>query len=164
MDKDQPQSHKPLGNKPKSRPEHDDFDGDDLQLDDFLTAAQRRDKAKSTKQTEYPLDEVDWLSIGSSPSPPLRPNSVKAKADDWVADMGPVDDEDAGPIRLPNGKWACNHKCKDKTRYERTKSSKRVMLIAVAASTSAAVTAWRSHLSLANRGLSQMTSLLVSIN
>ena len=121
----QVQSRKLFGNKPKSRTEFDDFDGDDLQLDDFLTAVQRREKAKkSHRQTEYQVEEMDWLSIDSTPSPQRRPETSKAKAGDWIADMGPLDDEESGPVRLPNGNWACNHKCKDKTRYEHTKNIK----------------------------------------
>lgn len=119
------QSQKLFGNKPKSRTKFDDFDGDDLQLDDFLTAAQRRERAKkSPRQTEYQVDEMDWLSIGSSPSPRRCPETSKAKADDWIADMGSLDNDESGPVRLPNGNWACNHKCKDKTRYEHTENLK----------------------------------------
>lgn len=159
------QSQKPFGNDPRSRTEFDDFDGDDLQLDDFLTAAQRREKAKKfPRQTEYQVDEMDWLSIGSTPSPQRHPDASKTKADDWIADMGPLDDEESGPIRLPNGNWACNHKCKDKSRYQRTENLDRTELIPVAANISAAVTVWRSHPSPANREPSRMTSPLVSVN
>jgi hypothetical protein len=27
-------------------------------------------------------------------------------------------EEEYEPVRLANGKWACNHKCKDKSRFE----------------------------------------------
>lgn len=100
----------------------DDFDGDDLELDDFLTAAQRRDKAKqAAKPKESQVEEFDWMSISDTSSPRRRPEKTKPKADDWIVDMGLLDDEGRGPIRLPNGNWACNHKCKDKTRYEFTR-------------------------------------------
>ena len=100
----------------------DDFEGDDLELDDFLTAAQRRDKAKqAAKARESQVEEFDWMSISNTSSPRRRPETIKPKADDWIADMGLLDDEDRGPIRLPNGNWVCNHKCKDKTRYEFTR-------------------------------------------
>lgn len=107
----------------KSKPENvrrqrefDAFDGDDLQLNDFLVATQRRDQAKApSKKSEYEFDEADWLSIDSTPSPP-QPKAVtqREKEDDWTADKGPPEEEE--PVRLPNGNWACNHKCKDKTR------------------------------------------------
>ncbi|KAJ5292397.1 sedoheptulose-1-7-bisphosphatase [Penicillium atrosanguineum] len=97
-------------------PKFDDFDGDDLELDDFLTAAQRRDKAKQAAEPkESQVEEFEWMSISNTSSPQRRPETTKPKADDWVADMGLLDDNDRGTIRLPNGNWACNHKCKDKT-------------------------------------------------
>ncbi|KAJ5190289.1 uncharacterized protein N7498_009274 [Penicillium cinerascens] len=118
----QVQSQKLFENNHKNRKEFDDFDGDDLQLDDFLTAAQRRERAKkSPRPTEYQVDEMDWLSIGSTPSPRRLPETSKAKTGDWIAGMGSLDEEESGPVRLPNGNWACNHKCKDKTRYEHNK-------------------------------------------
>lgn len=102
----------------RSQREFDAFDGDDLQLDDFLIADKRHDHPKvPSKKAEYQFDDADWLSIDSTPSPP-KPKSAtqKAKGDDWATDMGPQEDEEYEPVRLPNGNWACNHKCKDKTR------------------------------------------------
>lgn len=109
----QSQNRTPLGNSFK----FDDFDGDDLELDDFLTVAQRREKAKKVIKPEEPqIDDFDWISISSTSSPRRRPETKKASTDDWIADMGVLDNENSRQIRLPNGNWACNHKCRDKTR------------------------------------------------
>ncbi|KAJ5374631.1 Nucleotide-sugar transporter [Penicillium concentricum] len=75
--------------KAKSRRDTDNFDGDDLQLDDFLVANECPAKAMES-QTPQPqqFDDLNWFSI---------------------------DEDEYEPARLANGKWACNHKCKDKT-------------------------------------------------
>ncbi|KGO73307.1 Helicase, C-terminal [Penicillium italicum] len=103
--------------KTKARRDVDDFDGDDLQLDDFLVANERCGIAKeSTKPKPREFDDIDWFSIDStSPSPAkAAPKVSHPREDDWVADIDePVDEYE--PVRLANGKWACNHKCKDKT-------------------------------------------------
>ncbi|KAJ5505400.1 Helicase C-terminal [Penicillium expansum] len=104
-------------NKIKARWDVDYFDGDDLQLDDFLVANEHRDKAKEdTKPKPREFDDIDWFSIDSTPPSPAKaaPKVSNTREDDWAADMDePVDEYE--PVRLANGKWACNHKCKDKT-------------------------------------------------
>jgi ATP-dependent DNA helicase HFM1/MER3 len=114
MELAQSQNRKLLGNSHK----FDDFDGDDLQLNDFLTVAQRREKAgkEAIKPGEPQIDDLDWISISSTSSPRRRLETIKASTDIRIADIGVLDDEDTRQIRLPNGNWACNHKCKDKTR------------------------------------------------
>jgi ATP-dependent DNA helicase HFM1/MER3 len=109
---------------PKSRRDFDDldFDGDDLRLDDFLAMTDRSSKSKHySKPTFQPNDEMDWFSIDTTPSPPQRGMKVSTLRDDeWAADMKDQEDENPEPIRLANGKWACNHRCKDKTRSARS--------------------------------------------
>jgi ATP-dependent DNA helicase HFM1/MER3 len=111
-------------NTSKSRREFDDldFDGDDLQLDDFLAVNDRSSKPKHySKPTFQSNDEMDWFSIDTTPSPPQRGTKVSIPRDgERTADMKDQEDENPEPIRLANGKWACNHRCKDKTRSARS--------------------------------------------
>lgn len=104
--------------KRKTRRELDVFDGDDLELGDFLIATQRNEKAEfPPTNNQFQFDEADWLSIDSTPSP-HRPNSESQRktGSEWATDMGPrEEDEQDEPVRLANGNWACNHKCKNKT-------------------------------------------------
>jgi ATP-dependent DNA helicase HFM1/MER3 len=103
----------------KSPRELHDFDGDDLELDDFLATGDCRDKVKhSSRPKVVQLDDSDWLSIATtSPSPPKGVSKApNPREDDWAAQLGEQVDGEYEPIRLANGKWACNHKCKDKTR------------------------------------------------
>lgn len=132
----------------RSQQEFDAFDGDDLQLDDFLGADRRRGRAKEpAKKPEFQFDEADWLSIDSTPSPTWpKPATQREKGDDWAADMGPQEDEEYEPIRLPTGNWACNHKCKDKTRYALPRYYQSSKLTSEAANTSAVVRVLKSHL------------------
>ncbi|KAJ5570592.1 uncharacterized protein N7459_010022 [Penicillium hispanicum] len=115
------------GTVAKINKEKDAFDGDELQLDDFLTASGQRERRKETLQMDnFRFDDADWLSIGSSP-PSTPHHTLKAshsKSDVWIADMAQQNHEVDEPIRLPNGNWACNHKCKDKTREGLEKPSK----------------------------------------
>lgn len=115
--KSQLQALKSKAKNTRSQREFDAFDGDDLQLDDFVIAHQRRNQAKASSQNaEYQFDEADWLSIDSTPSPPPPKTASQREKDDWAAGLGPQEDEEYEPVRLANGNWACNHKCKDKTR------------------------------------------------
>ena len=97
----------------------DAFEGDDLDFDDFLATSHQHQRSvkEVTNVTHFESDETDWLSIDGSPQRPQKvTESNLAKDDEWVTDMGPQDTEMVEPIRLANGNWACNHKCKDKTR------------------------------------------------
>ncbi|KAF9248594.1 hypothetical protein DTO013E5_6376 [Penicillium roqueforti] len=103
--------------KTKSRWDVDDFDGDDLQLDDFLVVDERRGKAKeSTKPHPEQFDDIDWFSMDSTPPSTAKriPKVSNPREEDWAVDMDEPEAE-YEPVRLANGKWACNHKCKDKT-------------------------------------------------
>lgn len=130
----------------KPRWDVDNFDGDDLQLDDFLVANERRGKAKeSTKPQPQQFDDIDWFSIDSTPPSPVKrvPKVANPREDDWAVDMDEPEDE-YEPVRLANGKWACNHKCKDKTRFERIIAFFIAKLIIPAANISAAARVWKS--------------------
>jgi hypothetical protein len=156
-------------NTPKSRRDfHDlDFDGDDLQLDDFLTVNDRSSKPKHYSKPKFqPNDEMDWFSIDTTPSPPQRGTKVSNPPDDeWAADMGDQEDENPEPVRLANGKWACNHRCKDKTRFARSIAVFKIRLTVSAASISAAEMAWTKLRSLPKSGPSLLSRRrMASIN
>ena len=132
--------------KTKSRWDVDDFDGDDLQLDDFLVGDERRGKAKeSTKPHPQQFDDIDWFSIDSTPPSPAKrmPNVSNSRGEDWAVDMDEPEAE-YEPVRLANGKWACNHKCKDKTRFERIITFFILELIISAANISVVARDWKS--------------------
>lgn len=111
---------------PKSQPPPDTvpdaFDGDDLQADDFLVVAGGRSKPKQpTESLGLPFDDLDWLSIDDSPSNSQGASEKPQKQcnNNWTTDLEQHNDDGCGgleAIRLPNGNWACSHKCKDKTR------------------------------------------------
>ncbi|KAJ6189741.1 hypothetical protein N7519_004649 [Penicillium mononematosum] len=101
----------------KPRRDVDDFDGDDLQLDDFLVANERRDKPRESTKQPPQFDDIDWFSIDATPPTPAKrvpPKVSNPQEDDWAVDIDEPEEE-YEPVRLANGKWACNHKCKDKT-------------------------------------------------
>ncbi|CAG8158979.1 unnamed protein product [Penicillium salamii] len=99
----------------------DDFDGDDLQIDDFLNVQDHRKKTKhSCHRPPLQFDDTDWLSIATSSSSPPKISTKASKShvshgEDWAAEMDRQDEEEYELTRLANGKWACNHKCNDKT-------------------------------------------------
>ncbi|KAJ6090230.1 hypothetical protein N7486_009045 [Penicillium sp. IBT 16267x] len=102
----------------KGKSKLDAFEGDDLGLDDFLPKDLWQERSKEPASMKKAQDEeIDWLSIDdSTPSPERKPAIPKTKAAEWIAGMGPQEQEEDEPVRLANGNWACNHKCKDKTR------------------------------------------------
>lgn len=99
--------------KLKASHQKDGFEGDDLQLDDFLEAGLSQNKPKRLdKTTTFPDDDTEWISIDSSSSPPRHiPDLGRDKYEECEAP-----EECYEPVRLLNGNWACNHRCKDKTR------------------------------------------------
>lgn len=128
----------------KSQRDLDNFDGDDLQLDDFLIASDHKSKAKDTEPNAQAFDDLDWISIDSIPPNPAK-QVTKApiyREEDWAAGLGEQNDDEYEPFRLPNGKWACNHKCKDKTRFGNAFVVSNIELMIPAASISAAGKAW----------------------
>lgn len=93
------------------QPTKDSFDSDDLLFDKFLDMEQF----------------IDWTAMDqntkgqSGHKSKATTNNVQAP----VGEKGANDAEEVeGPVRLNNGKWACNHKCKDKTTYGNSKREK----------------------------------------
>ncbi|KAJ5174318.1 uncharacterized protein N7482_000195 [Penicillium canariense] len=95
----------------------DSFDGEDLQVDDFMAVSRRCEmQRKPIGVSKAQPDELDWFSIHNSSSSPQRePEKALSKEKEWTTDMGQQDEDEFEPIHLPNGNWACSHKCKDKT-------------------------------------------------
>jgi ATP-dependent DNA helicase HFM1/MER3 len=90
-----------------------------LEAGDFLAVADGLSEPKNPiKSLETPIDDLDWLSIdGSSSDSQGATENPQRQNHDWITDIEHLDDNGPEPIRLPNGNWACIHKCKDKTRY-----------------------------------------------
>ncbi|KAJ5679817.1 Nucleotide-sugar transporter [Penicillium macrosclerotiorum] len=104
----------------KGLSEADNFDGDDLQLDDFLNVIKRCQNPKPASppkvSRESLKDDLDWLSLDDTPSPCRQPSVKRSnRRSKLVSETGLQDDGIHEPLQLPNGNWACNHKCKDKT-------------------------------------------------
>lgn len=77
----------------------DAFDGDDL-FDDFVSAAKEtRTVVIEDEPTDLPKEPAHSKDL-------VRDNKEKGG-------LQAMDNEEDS-IRLPNGRWACNHKCKDK--------------------------------------------------
>lgn len=119
------QLHIPItasGNSSSQR-DFDNFEGDDLQLDDFLTSRDRcNNSTDAARRKVSQLDDTDWLSIATDSPSPLKPapsaRAFRAQREDvWTTELGERDGGEYEPTRLANGKWACNHKCKDKTGF-----------------------------------------------
>jgi hypothetical protein len=143
------------------------FDGDDLELDDFLISNERCAKAnKPTRTKAQDFDDIDWFSIDSTPPSPVKhvPETAISREDDWAADMAEQDDEEYEPVRLANGKWACNHKCKNKTRFERISVVFSVKLMIPVANISAVGKAWTSHRSPQSGQCRRLRRTMVSIS
>jgi ribosomal protein L37AE/L43A len=62
------------------------------------------------------VDSVDWLSIDEEPGPSGYHRQLKSRRHK-IRDRKVSEDVSSQeqPIQLPSGKWACNHRCKDKT-------------------------------------------------
>jgi ATP-dependent DNA helicase HFM1/MER3 len=152
----------------KSRQDLENFDGDDLQLDDFLATKERRHKAKdSTNIKILQLEDADWLSIASASPRPPEPVSKGSNdcEDDWTAESGGHVHEEYEPIRFANGKWACNHKCKDKTRFVNISFSLENGLTITVASISVAGKVWINRPQSLRSGLPLgLRRMMVSIN
>ncbi|CAI7629740.1 unnamed protein product [Penicillium discolor] len=85
--------------KTKSRQSVDDFDGDDLQLDDFLAMNEPRGKAKESTRPRArqidDFDDIDWFSIDATlPSPARGVTKVSnPREDDWAVDLDEPEDD-----------------------------------------------------------------------
>lgn len=146
---------------PKGKFKADAFDGDDLGLDDFFLKDLHQEKPKEPASMKKVQDEeIDWLSIDSTPSPKRRPAASKATGSESIADMGPQEQAEDEPVRLANGNWACNHKCKDKTRYVLLQWTSNTALTSLAVNISAAERASRSLPKLARNDLLQLKELM----
>jgi hypothetical protein len=145
----------------------DNFDGDDLQLDDFPVVNERRDRPTgSTKPQPPQFEDIDWFSIDATPPTPAKrapPKVSNPQEDDWAVDIDEPEEE-YEPIRLVNGKWACNHKCKDKTRFGKTITFFIFDLTTTAANISAVARAWKSPRNLRSGAFPRLKRKLVSIN
>ncbi|CAK96784.1 uncharacterized protein An08g10390, partial [Aspergillus niger] len=76
------------------------WDSDDLFFGDFLDNDQAEKWSFVDKLPEPPVDKVQYLRNTSED--PIESNHQTVEA--------------AEAVRLDNGRWACNHRCKDKTR------------------------------------------------
>ncbi|KAJ6017336.1 hypothetical protein N7451_000715 [Penicillium sp. IBT 35674x] len=102
---------------PGEKSQAEAFDGDDLGLDDFLFQDLHQERPKRPASIRKTQDEeIDWLSIDSTPSPRRKPATSKTTGSRSIADMVSQEQEEDEPVRLAHGNWACKHKCKDKTR------------------------------------------------
>lgn len=95
----------------------DIFDGDDLDFEDFLATG------AFLCYEQYELDSLktgegtDCADIDDRASrPPYDISHATAVSESIMQDRPGEQARDIEePTRLENGRWACNHKCKDKT-------------------------------------------------
>ncbi|EIT76873.1 DNA/RNA helicase MER3/SLH1, DEAD-box [Aspergillus oryzae 100-8] len=78
----------------------DSFDSDDSLFNDFL----QDDKATNWATMEY-------IACPTSKNKPQEKTSKKSKKSKEAKDVNKAEE----PTQLRNGRWSCNHKCKDKT-------------------------------------------------
>ncbi|GAA87924.1 DEAD/DEAH box DNA helicase [Aspergillus luchuensis IFO 4308] len=90
------------------------WDSDDLLFGDFLENDQAENWSCVDKLPQSPEDKAQ-LSRNTSKGPNQSNNQIV---------------ETVGAVRLENGRWACNHRCKDKTTYYNDPKSKGKQLIA----------------------------------
>ncbi|RMJ22639.1 hypothetical protein PHISP_06488 [Aspergillus sp. HF37] len=79
----------------------DIFDGDDLEFDELLAPDQRTDWASGDNEASYPTQEISHAAA-------MKESNIQEGSGEQAS-------EAEEPTRLENGRWACNHKCKDKT-------------------------------------------------
>jgi ATP-dependent DNA helicase HFM1/MER3 len=90
------------------QPARDDYGDDDIDDNELLN---------------MPLDGLEFDDIDNFANTAnttarniaLNHKSNKEKARARATNTATDDDHEQGPVQLDNGKWACNHKCKDKT-------------------------------------------------
>ncbi|RAH55827.1 DEAD/DEAH box DNA helicase [Aspergillus piperis CBS 112811] len=93
------------------------WDSDDLLFGDFLENDQAENWSCVDKLPQSPEDKAR-LSRNTSKGP-KGPNQSNNQIVETVE-----------AVRLENGRWACNHRCKDKTTYYNEPKSKGIQLIA----------------------------------
>jgi ATP-dependent DNA helicase HFM1/MER3 len=90
------------------QPARDDYGDDEIDDNELLN---------------MPLDGLEFDDIDNfaniantaARNSALNHKSNKEKARARTTNTAMDDDHEQGPVQLDNGKWACNHKCKDKT-------------------------------------------------
>ena len=92
-----------IGGRRKSSETCDEFGDDDIDDIDLVQAA------SEDLDFEHIENYGDGMTVLARQCTFNNTSSKKRKHIEPYADK-----EDDGPRRLPNGKWACNHKCKDK--------------------------------------------------
>lgn len=72
-------------------------------------------KKKKKRLTFFFRDqEIDWSTIeGLAYDKPREQGSKDSKKSEKAKEQAPEAEDE--PTQLENGRWACNHKCKDKT-------------------------------------------------
>lgn len=103
-------------NKSRSNWEADLFDGDDL-FDEFLSTGMHHSLSKTMKKARLTsscaAQETDWVDVDEPTN--SRRKETCANATDSLDGKATQNGDEEEPVRLANGKIACNHKCKDKT-------------------------------------------------
>jgi ATP-dependent DNA helicase HFM1/MER3 len=92
----------------------DSFEDEDLQDDDLIAAGILDSLFLNTSLLILSAAaDADWFGLSHQLPPPSRRNLhlVHVKQEKTESN----DQEE--PIRLANGRWKCNHKCKDKTAF-----------------------------------------------
>ncbi|EAW06934.1 putative DEAD/DEAH box DNA helicase (Mer3) [Aspergillus clavatus NRRL 1] len=87
-----PQTTKPTEQR------RDDIDNDDWLFDDFLEAGKSKDSRSSPERIVKSVC-----------------NGTEEKSAKEIRAANPLTEAEKEPARLENGRWACNHRCKDKT-------------------------------------------------
>lgn len=114
MNISRPRSNEIPRSRGTSHQKIDDMFDDDIESDDFLAAGAIQYPFSKKQLTVLPADqEIDWSAIDSSAyDKPRQQDSKDSKKSEKAKEQAPEAEE---PTRLDNGKWACNHKCRDKT-------------------------------------------------
>ncbi|KAE8132257.1 Sec63 Brl domain-containing protein [Aspergillus pseudotamarii] len=100
MNMSRPRSNTSLRVKPNKECSPDGFDSDDSLFNDFLEADKATDWAA-----------MNHIACPASENKPQERTSKKIKRSKEVKDVHKAEE----PTQLKNGRWSCNHKCKDKT-------------------------------------------------
>jgi ATP-dependent DNA helicase HFM1/MER3 len=85
--------------------------------DDFGDADLDDDTLVKASCGDLDFDHIDRFAdpIGTiTRSNTAKNKSVKEKSRSKAPATSNEDDDESAPVQLPNGRWACNHKCKDK--------------------------------------------------
>ncbi|KAE8339216.1 hypothetical protein BDV24DRAFT_176191 [Aspergillus arachidicola] len=100
MNMSRPRSNTSLRAKPNKEYNPDSFDSDDSLFNDFL---------KDDKATDWAT--TDHIACTTNENKPQEKTSKTSKKSKEAKDVSKAEE----PTQLRNGRWSCNHKCKDKT-------------------------------------------------